>query len=112
MPGIGQLRHRVTVENPTRIADGEGGYSESWSAVSPSPIWAKVEPATARTIERAAGNTIEAPLSHIVTVRAKEGAGITTKTRLTHDSRRLAVRGVQLVDEIEHWLVLACEEVV
>jgi head-tail adaptor len=110
MPGIGQLRHRITVENPTRAADGDGGFTESWAAASPSPVWGRIEPATPSKVERMAGNTIEGPISHLVTLRAHDG--ITLKTRLTFDSRRLHVRGLQRVDEVDHWLVLACEEFV
>lgn len=108
MPRIGELRHRVVLENPARAADGDGGYVETFSALAPSPVWAKIEPATASKIERLAGNTIEGQVTHFVTLRAH--AGVTLKTRITFDGRRFFVRGTQLIDEINHWLVLACEE--
>lgn len=108
MPPIGQLRHRVTVQNPARTADGGGGYTESWSNASPATVWAKIDPATPSLIERVAGNTIEAPITHIVTMRAH--SAVTTKTRLVFGSRNLQVRGLQRVDEVSEWLVLSCEE--
>lgn len=108
MPGIGTLRHRVRIQNPTRTADGGGGYTESWANASPALMWASINPATPSLIERVAGNTIEAPITHIVTLRAH--SGITTRTRLVFGSRYLQVRGLQRVDEVSEWLVLSCEE--
>lgn len=110
MPLIGQMRHRVVVENPTNAADGDGGYGETYAAASPSPVWASIEPATPSVIEQQVGNRIEAPITHIVSMRWH--SGVTTRTRLTFGSRRLFVRGLQKVDEISEWLVCACEEFV
>lgn len=109
MPSIGELRHRLTVQNPTRASDGDGGYTDTWAAASPSPVWGKVEPSTPDRIERMVGNTVDAPVSHIVTLRFH--SGITAKTRLTLDGRYLAVRGVQNLLDKDQWLVLACEEI-
>lgn len=109
MSAIGLLRHQVIVENPTRVADGDGGYTDTWAAASPSPVWARIEPATARAIERQAGATIEGPIDSLVTIR--HHAGVTMKTRLTFEGRRLFVRGIQNVQERYRWLVLACQEV-
>lgn len=107
---IGQLRQRVDVQNPSRSADGDGGYTDTWAAASPASMWARVEPATASNVERLVGNTIEAAVSHIVTMRYH--AGVTTTTRLTQGNRTLAVRGVQDVDWRHEWLVCACEELI
>jgi SPP1 family predicted phage head-tail adaptor len=104
---IGLRRHRVDVSNPTRTADGDGGYTDSWSAASPASMWARIEPATASVIERVVGNTIEAPISHIVTMPYHPG--ITTKSRLSKDGTYYSVRGVQDVDLRHVELVLACE---
>lgn len=109
MSAIGLLRHQVIVENPTRVADGDGGYTDTWAAASPSPVWARIEPATARAIERQAGATIEGPIDSLVTIRYH--AGVSMKTRLTFEGRLLFVRGIQNVQERDRWLVLACQEV-
>lgn len=108
MTAIGQMRHRVAIANPTREADGDGGYTDTWVAASPSPVWARIDVATASNIERLVGNTIEAPISHIVTMRWH--AGVSTRSRLTHDGRYFNVRGLQNIQERDKWLVLACEE--
>ena len=108
MTAIGQMRHRVAIANPTREADGDGGYTDTWVAASPSPVWARIDVATASNIERLVGNTIEAPISHIVTMRWH--AGVSTRSRLTYDGRYFNVRGLQNIQERDKWLVLACEE--
>lgn len=108
MSVIGLMRHRVAIANPTRTPDGDGGYVDTWVAADPSPVWAKIEPASASAIERLVGNTIEAPISHLVTIRWH--AGVTTRSRLTYDGRYFNVRGMQNFQERDRWLVLACEE--
>ena len=108
MSQIGHLRHRVAIANPTRTADGDGGYTDAWVAAEPSPVWARIDTATASNIERLVGNTVSAPISHIVTMRWHEG--VTTRSRLTYDGRYFNVRGVQNIQERDRWLVLACEE--
>jgi SPP1 family predicted phage head-tail adaptor len=108
---IGSLRHRVTLAAPSRIQDNDGGYTEAWTALTPSPVWAAIEPATARNLERVVGNAVQATATHLVTVRYH--SGITTRTRLTlGGSRYLYVRGVQDLDERGIGMTLACEEVV
>ena len=108
MSTIGLMRHRVAIANPTRTPDGDGGYTDTWVAADPSPVWARIEPATASNTERLIGNTIEAPISHIVTLRWH--AGVTARSRLTYEGREFNVRGTQNVQERDRWLVLACEE--
>ena len=105
---IGSLRREIAVENPTRTADGEGGFTETYAAASPSPVWSRLEPATPRNVERLVGNTIDAPITHIVTMRYH--ASVSAITRLTFGSRYLFVRGMQNVDERNEVLHLACEE--
>lgn len=107
---IGQMRHRLVVENPANTADGDGGYSEAYTAASPSPVWASIEPATPSVVEQQVGNRIEAPITHIVTMRWH--LGVTTRTRLTFGSRRFFVRGLQKINEVGEWLVCSCEEFV
>jgi len=107
---IGQRRHLVSVDNPSRVPDGDGGFSETFSSASPATMWARIEPATASNVERLVGNTVEGKITHLVTMLYHSGVGMTT--RLTHEGRYLFVRGMQNVDEIDRQLVLACEEVV
>jgi SPP1 family predicted phage head-tail adaptor len=106
---IGKLQHRVTLENPgLNVPDGDGGYTQSWTALSPSPVWAAIAPATARDLERLVANAVQSTATHIVTCRYHPQ--ITTQTRLTFNGRILNVRGVQNLDELNVEMRLACEE--
>lgn len=99
----------VTLENPTRTPDGEGGFSETWTPLTPATMWAEIVPATARKLafEVAVANTVISQGTHIVTMRFH--AGITTQTRLRVDGRTLAVLGVQS-DAKEIETLLFCAE--
>ncbi len=110
----GELRHRVTLENPgARVSDGDGGYTTPYAAFA-TRLPAAVAPATARDLERVVANSVQSSATHLVTLRYL--AGVTTKTQVVfHDGatdRRFGVSGVQDPDERHVSLTLACEEVV
>jgi SPP1 family predicted phage head-tail adaptor len=108
---IGALFHRVRLENPgPPVADGDGGYTEVWTALTPSPVWASIVPATARELERLVAGTVQASATHVVRVRFHPQ--ITTETRLTYGTRVFSVTGIQNTDESDIELVLTCQEVV
>ncbi len=108
----GDLRHRVTLENPTTVKDGAGGYTDTWTAFA-TRLPALVAPATVQTLERLVASSVQAHGSHLVTIRYR--ASVTTKTRVIyHDvvDRTLAVTGVSETDASHIGLVLVCDEVV
>ena len=106
----GQLRHRIALHTPTNVPDGDGGYTETWTALTPPELWAAIQPATATTLERLVANTVESTATHVVTIRYHDG--ITPTTRITHRGRYLFVRDLVNVDEVGDSMLLACEEVV
>lgn len=105
----GQRRHLVNIDNPSRSADGDGGYTETFAAASPATSWCRIEPATPSNIERLVGSTVEGKVTHLVTLPYH--SGVTLRSRLTHESRYLFVRGIQNIDELDRQMMLACEEV-
>lgn len=110
MARIGERRHLVSLATVTRTADSLGGYTEAFTALSPATMWAAIEPATPADLERRVGNTVQASVSHLVTMRYH--AEVTTQTRVTFGTRTLDVRGLRNVDERNIALELACEEVI
>lgn len=106
----GHLRHRVTLANPTRTADTahDGGYTETFSNLTPPRVWADIAPASAGDIERQVGSTVEGKVSHLVTIRYH--SGVTLKTRVTFGSRTFQVVGIQNIDERNIMQQLACME--
>lgn len=101
---IGALRHRITIEQPSRSADGYGGFTTSWSTFA--SIWGEVEPVSAR--ER----MFAAKLEHNVThkIRIRHLSGVTTDMRVSFDSRTFHIRGVINPSERSRWMDLAAEE--
>lgn len=108
---VGALRHRVTLQTPgDPVPDGDGGYTETWTTLG-ARVPASVEPATARTLERIAANTVTATATHLVTVRYLPG--VTTKTRVTfHDvtDRTFSVSGTHDPEERHRVLIIECTE--
>lgn len=107
---IGQLRHRVTLQNPsgTPVPDGEGGFTHAYVNLTPATVSADVRPATARDLERVTANTTITSATHIVTMRYH--AGVTTATRITFKGRTLYVRGVSNPEEKNEMTICVCEE--
>jgi head-tail adaptor len=101
------------------VPDGDGGFTQAWTSLSPPEVWASILPATARDLERVVANTVQASASHVVRMRFHDG--VTTKTRLTKGprnpdgklpagSRELQVTSVQNIEERNVELVLTCTE--
>lgn len=106
----GQLRHVIYLHEATPIADGDGGFADTWVPLSPGRIKASISPATPADISRKVGNAVIEKVSHLVAIWYHPG--VTTKTRITFDGRSLFVRGIQNEDEMNIALQLACEEIV
>ena len=109
---IGARRHRVLFENPTStVADGDGGVTQTWFALTPPQMWMSIRPASARELERvAAGAVVQSQASHLVT--GPYHAGVTTQTRMTYAGRVFQVTGKANIDETGAEMVLTCVEVV
>jgi len=111
---IGALRHRVTLRLlGAGVADGDGGYTQATTVLA-YRVAAKVEPATARTLERVTANTVASSASHLVTLRYLPG--VTTQTQLTfHDGqtdRLMSITGVHDHEERHQQLQLECVEAI
>jgi len=107
----GQRRHLVTLSNPAApVADGDGGFTEASSALSPASVWAEIKPATVKNLERVVANTVQAQASHLVTLPYHDG--ITTETKVTYGTRVFSVTGIANPEERNLELVLLCQEVV
>ena len=101
----GKLSHRVVLEEPARVSDGGGGASITWSPVA--SLWAAIEPLGGR--EQARHESLEARLSHRITLRYR--AGIRPDMRLRLDARIFTIQAVMNEQEKNRWLVCLCEEV-
>lgn len=109
--GVGARPHRITLQNPgTAVPDGDGGFTQTWTDLTPASMFAKIAPATARDLERVAAGTVLSTATHIVTLPYHPQ--ITTLTRITFNGRNLSVTGVSNPDERNVELILTAVEVV
>lgn len=108
---IGEHRHLVLLQAPgAPVPDGDGGFTQTWTDLSPNTWYCSIKPATARDLERVAAGTVISSASHIV--EGRYHAGITTKTRIIFNSRTLTVTGVSNPEERNITTICTAEEVV
>lgn len=107
----GELRHWVTLQNPgAEVPDSEGGFTVTNVDLTPAQVYASIQPATARNLERIVANVEQSKASHIITIRYHPE--VTTETRVVYGDRIFQVTGIQNPDERNIALLLACEEIV
>jgi SPP1 family predicted phage head-tail adaptor len=101
---IGKLRHRLTLENPWRAADGGGGAAVAWEAVA--EIWGAIE--TASGGERVSAGRLSGETQPVITVRYRED--IRPAMRFVRGDRRFGIRAVLDPDGRRRFLRCLCEE--
>jgi head-tail adaptor len=111
----GKRIHLVSLANATTAPDGQGGYTETLTPLTPATLYADIRPATARDLERMAAGTVLSMETLIVVVPFHPS--VTTKTQLTWLDRagrsHLAnVTGVNNPDQRCIDLILVAVEVV
>lgn len=101
---IGQLRHRIGVYAPSRIADDIGGTITSWSFQR--AVWGAVEP---RSISELSKNgRLAVTQTYKVTIRYR--ADFPSRARLMWRGRTLRVVAASDPDTRGERLHLICEE--
>ena len=100
----GWLDARLMLEAPQETADGQGGVTTAWAAVT--GLWGAIEPVSARPGEEAGLEA--ATLTHKVTIRAR--GDVLRGMRFVWRGRALAIRAVSDPDESGAYLTCQCEE--
>ena len=104
----GQLRHRIAIQESTDTADGAGGFTSSWSAISgmssvPAAIW----PLSSK--ESLDSMKLELQVTHKIRIRYR--SGITAKNRILFGTRIFNIISLTNHDERNKtWDILATEE--
>ena len=101
---IGSLRHRITFQSLSTVADGQGGSTESWTNFK--TVWAELKPTSGR--ERMFAQRIEDVYSHKITIRKTDG--ITTTMRISFQNRIFQIKSIQKDIEEPFWMHLLTEE--
>lgn len=117
----GDLRHLVSLDNPTSGTPTSEGTAQTWAPLSPGEMWASIDPATARELERVVAGAVQSTATHLITIRYHPQ--VTTQTRVTKGPRaaddsleegslEFHVTGVQNPELRNEMLILVCEQVV
>src|SRR5688572_4333984 len=97
------FKHRVTIQNPSRVSDGQGGFAETYP--DGDSIWCSIEPV--KGWERMQAAQMQTPVTHKITVRYR--TDITTASRLKFGSRIFWVREALNPGEANHFLELKAQ---
>jgi SPP1 family predicted phage head-tail adaptor len=109
MMAAGRRDKRVLLENPGgSVPDGDGGYIEGWQPLDPAEVFAHIDPATTRDLERRAAGTVIASASHVIDLDYHPQ--VTVLTRITFGARQFQVTAVRNPDEANRELVVVAEE--
>jgi len=104
-----RLNRQLVLEAPVRVADGAGGYAETWTPLG--TLWAEV---TARTgAERAVANVPVSRVSYRIVVRgAPEGSSMrpAPDQRFREGNRRFVIRAVAECDAAGRYLTCFADE--
>lgn len=112
-PGAGELRERVTVQQPTTTTDAQKGRATTWGTLAAS-LPAKVVPLSAR--ERIQSAALGAQQVYTVLIRYR--ADVTTKMRLSWTpykataAKTLQIHGAQPHEGRRVFLNMSCSEVI
>lgn len=95
-----KMNKALTLQERTRVPDGQGGFSEVWSDVS--VVWGSIEPMKA--YERFQAQQMETPASHKIMTRYD--SRITTAHRLVFETRVMDIKEVINLNEDNMFLKL------
>jgi len=99
-----ELNKRITIQSPTRTADGMGGWTEAWSTLA--TVWAAVWPVSAKEILQGGQTSME--LTHRIRIRYRDG--VLASQRILYGTRYLSIIGIINPSERREWLDLLCKE--
>jgi SPP1 family predicted phage head-tail adaptor len=101
---VGALRHRIRLEQPTRLADGGGGAVVTWTPVA--DLWASIKPTSGR--EALVADQVAGRVSHEIHVRYR--ADIVPAMRFSLGTRTFEIIAAIDVEERRRQLRCLCRE--
>jgi len=104
--------HRVLLENPSgRVPDNDGGYTYTWAPLNPPEVYARIQHASVRDLERTIAETVTTVATHLVTIPYHPQ--VTRATRITFNGRTFQVVAQPAnKEELDRELDLVCAELV
>ena len=103
---VGDLRHKVTIQYPVQVADGMGGFTETFrtSARVSAAIW----PVSANTVMEQ--KKLEMDITHRIRIRYR--SGILPHWQVVFNTRTFSIVSIINPEERNRWLDLLCVEAV
>lgn len=101
---IGDINKRVTLQRKTRVADGMGGFTESWA--DGATVFAAIWPTSARELIQA--NSTAMVVSHRIRIRYRRD--VKGSYRVKFGNRYFAIVSIINPEEKNEWLDLMCKE--
>lgn len=98
------LRHRIKIQVRSQVADGQGGFQETWA--DHLSVWSNIKPVSAT--ERFFSQKLEQNITHKITIRFN--STINSAMRVLYQGRVFKIEGAFDPDERKRWLQLNCEE--
>ncbi len=101
---IGDLRHRIEIQQIARTSDGGGGAAITWTTVA--QVWAAIWPRNSGErfdLDRVAGRA-----THDIWIRAR--GDVEPEMRFRFGARTFDIRGVIDVEDRGAWLKCVVEE--
>ena len=103
-PTAGELRQRITFQQPVKAEDGYGGHVVTWANLV--SVWARVEPISGREYFEA--HKIQAEVTHRVKVRWL--VTVNKSMRILYGERVLEIESIIDIDERRKFLEIFCRE--
>lgn len=101
---IGEMHHRLALEEPVRTADGAGGATESWSLIA--EIWGALRPVEGGESVEAGG--IRGRASHEIWIRHR--TGLLPEMRFRIGTRLFDIRSIAQTPGRQRFLRCLVEE--
>lgn len=102
----GELRHRITIQQPTDARGASGGVTKGWSVLA--VVWANVQPMSGRELRGLSAEAVS-ELTHTVCIRHR--SDVTTEMRIAWQSRTFDIESIINVNEADEETQLMCREV-
>jgi SPP1 family predicted phage head-tail adaptor len=102
---IGSLNRRITLQSPTRTADGMGGFTVVWGTVD--TVWAAVWPTSAR--EALEADKPQMTTTHRIRIRYRT---VDPSWRVQYGDRYFTIESILNPSEAGKMLDLLCREAV
>jgi len=100
----GRLNKQITIQQVTETKNSFGEVSEAWSTYN--TVWAEIKPISGKEYFNA--ESVQSEVTHKIKTRYL--SGITTKMRISYDSRVFDIETVINIDERSRYIEMMCTE--